>query len=244
MGTNQNWLKFKRTNKIMSNEEKVTFGKRRPPTELNYDDYKAGNLDGRATEQEEIGRQCSDAEIAARKIVKIRRGAKMISEETATTAVNNAQFSIGQALPTFNTADSKASNTGNQQPVSFLGAGNANPSTDANQRPLFQANGGGLFTNSNNSAPETKSLFANNTANGGSLFSTNTGPSLFGNPKDETLGNNVTTGLNIFNNNPTSGNMFANNNAPSTAETDKPADPKTEEERPGVRLFKNSTGDL
>lgn len=144
----------------------------------------------------------------------------MISEDTATTAVNNAHFTIGQALPTFsNQAGSNQPKPSSDRPVSFLGADNK-PPTGAKVN-LFQNNNNGLFNNNNstNSAPESKSLFANNnnTSNGGSLFSTNTGPSLFGKPNEEALSNNVTTGLNIFNNAAGSGNIFANNSKPETS---------------------------
>jgi hypothetical protein len=178
--------------------------------------------------------------------VKIRRGAKLISEDSATTAVNNAHFTIGKALPTFNNqAGSNQPKPSGDRPVSFLGA-DSKPPAEAKVN-LFQNNNNGLFNNNTTlSAPESKSLFANNnnTSNGGSLFSTNTGPSLFGKPQEEALSNNVTTGLNIFNNNASSGNIFANNSRPDTSESEKPTDTKTSEDRLGVRLFKNSTGDL
>jgi hypothetical protein len=112
------------------------------------------------------------AEIAARKLVKIRRGAKLISEDSATTAVNNAHFTIGQALPTFNQAGSNQPKPSGYRPVSFLGA-DSKPPAEA-KVSLFENNNNGLFNNNNNthSAPESKSLFANNnnTSNGGSLF--------------------------------------------------------------------------
>lgn len=82
------------------NTNASNLGKRRAPTDLVADGK--GGFDYVEKEQHEVGKESTTEEIAARKILKIRRGGKIIDENTAKQAENNAKCTIGQALPTFN----------------------------------------------------------------------------------------------------------------------------------------------
>ncbi len=82
----------------MSNN--IAFGKRKPPTDINYDAFKKGDFAETDTrEQEDVGKVCTEEEIAARKILKIRRGGKYLGQEECKEAENNARdkFTLGQA---------------------------------------------------------------------------------------------------------------------------------------------------
>lgn len=179
------------------------FGKRRPPTELNYDDYRSGlggassdaqkgNITEREIEKDEIGRQCTQEEIAARKILKIRRGGKILDEDTVVQAENNSHFTINQPLPTNISKPEEQKNT----TLSFLS--NNNPTNTINE-PKKES--GGLFGNLGGN-----SLFATakaNTTPGTTNTNTTTSTGFFS--------NQVNTGLSLFNKD-TSSSLFSTGN--------------------------------
>ena len=77
--------------------EEVKFGKRPPPTEINRQNLEKGIHEEKEINAEFEGKQCTDEEIAARKILKIRRGGKFLSEETCMEATNNSEMNQNNA---------------------------------------------------------------------------------------------------------------------------------------------------
>merc|ERR1712048_919798 len=157
---------IKKTKEMDSN-----LGKRRAPTELKADGK--GGFEYIDKEEVDTGRESTASEIAARKILKIRRGGKMLDEDTCKTAENNAnapKCTIGQALPTFN------QNT-NAAETSFI--------TKQSNSP--QKQGVSLFSNNNNNNGAA-SFFNNNNSTTTSIFSNNnnaTGTSIFGKKEED-----------------------------------------------------------
>jgi len=133
-------------------------GKRRAPTEIKYDGN--GNFqESEIKEEKDIGRECTTEEIAARKIMRIRRGGKLLDEETCKQAENNnmveaAKCTIGMALPTY--SGKKDFDTG-----SFITNTKEQSPTKKPEGDFFnnKANNGGSFFNNNNGGDKQINAF-------------------------------------------------------------------------------------
>lgn len=232
-------------------------GKRKAPTELVSDGR--GGFDYKEVEKEDMGKESSASEIAARKILKIRRGGKMLDEETCKAAENNANVNqakctIGQALPTYNSQKTEVN-----PEASFVTKGNNSPQK-----------GGSIFS-SNNNTNGTSSFFNNGNNNGQSSFFNNNNEKKEDDKNKASIFNydaNKSNMSSMFNNNnnqsspkksPTKVSIFSNNAEPKKPDTglhlfdkepqtnifsnmnnSKPAEQKSGEEPTG-NLFRNLT---
>lgn len=196
----------------------LQFGKRPPPTEISYDSMRRGDYEEKdVADKGDIGKQCSEEEIAARKILKIRRPGKYLDEATCMEATHNpgpsAKFSIGQALPTYtHPTNNNSQSQDNKQAPSFI----SNNTAKVSESSLFNNNnnntkpaGGGLFGNPTTTATN---MFGNAPAQQApaNLFSNNSSGGLFGNNSNNKSGS-PGTGLNLFNNNTATNTLFQNN---------------------------------
>ena len=213
--------------------DNAQIGKRKPPTELDYEAFRKGDFSEKGVrEHEDVGKINTEEEIAARKILKIRRGGAYPSEGECKEAENNAKarFTLGQALPTSN----NTTNPQAQAPVSFISKAQETDKpnfSNNNQNSTSGTSNVGIFNF--DGKQNIKSMFNNNS-------STKVAPKedeqkaqqagFFGNAapaqqqslfqptsnvfvkKDETaLGNKAKTGLSIFNTAPaTGGGLFGN----------------------------------